>query len=188
MVKTTQLPRRKNMRLEGYDYTRPGVYFVTICVTDHEQLFGTIEQGDVSLTACGEIVRKTWEEMAERYPYVAIDDFVVMPNHMHGLLVLNGDPEVLVKVQNPIRSLSRLVASFKTLSAKRVNAHRNTPGQSLWQQNYWDRIVRNEKELNRIREYILCNPSRWEADRLNPDAEIRMNESVTNRKDVEWMV
>ena len=180
--------RRKEMRLEQYDYSLPGVYFLTFCVKNHRLLFGTVTDGAVHLSAAGKMVKDTWEGMTRHYRYVALDDFVVMPNHFHGLLVINGDPGLQPTIPEKIQPLGQLVAEFKSLTTKRINKARETPGQPLWQRNYWDRVIRNEKELNRIREYILTNPSRWEVDRLNPDARIRMNESVTNRRDIDWMV
>lgn len=185
MADTTKLPRRKAMRLKDYDYSRPGAYFVTLCIKDHRQLLGTIQDGDMALSSCGRIVKDAWEGLPEYFPYLALDDFVIMPNHFHAILVIDGNPKGVSPKPKP---LGRLVSAFKAAVTRDVNKHLGASGGSLWQRYFWERIIRNNEELNRIREYILYNPSQWEVDKLNPDAELRMNESITNRQDVEWQV
>lgn len=183
---------RRSIRLCGYDYSQAGFYFVTICTQGRHHLFGDIVDGTVQFTDAGEMVRTVWEGIPSHYPGVEIDQFVVMPNHFHGIAVivgagpracLNGDGQPEQKGQpHPIGqprgvaptgySLPDVVHRFKTMTTKKyvdgVKSHgwQRFDGK-LWQRNYWEHIVRNEQELFRIRQYIETNPVQWENDKLN---------------------
>ncbi len=174
---------RRSIRLRGYDYTRPGAYFVTICTRKRVCLFGDVVDGEMRLNALGDVVRDEWFRTAELRPYVRLDEreFVVMPNHIHGIIWIVGDDTVgddTVGAQRrcaPTRkpnvtpgSLGAIVRSFKSAVTKRINALRGTPGAPLWQRNYYEHIIRNEEALQRIREYIANNPLRWGQDLENP--------------------
>ncbi|MGK5090421.1 transposase [Deltaproteobacteria bacterium TL4] len=168
---------RRSIRLKGYDYTQNGAYFVTICVQNRECLFGKIVDEAMRLNGAGQIVVDTWEWLASQYDHVDLDNWVVMPNHLHGIIVLtddgdNGDdgrggsrtaPTNHPKKRKP---LGRLIGAFKTVSTKHINAWRQTPGNQLWQRNYYEHIIRNEASLNQIQEYILNNPRVWTEDSL----------------------
>jgi REP element-mobilizing transposase RayT len=162
--------RRRSIRLQGYDYSHAGAYFVTLCTQDRECLFGDIVDGEMRLNDAGRIVANSWEWLAEQYDHVSLDEYVVMPNHAHGIIVITGDcrggsrTAPTTGIRKPI---GRLIGAFKTVSTKRINELRENGGTKLWQRNYWEHIVRNEPELNRIREYIHNNPARWELDSLN---------------------
>jgi len=165
---------RRSIRLKGYDYTQAGAYFVTICTQDRMCLFGEIVDGEMRLNDAGEIVAWTWHDMPNHISNVQLDAFVVMPNHVHGIIVIT-DPVVAVVVgagsePAPTKSygLPEIVRQFKTFSARRINDLRGTQGTPVWQRNYYEHIIRDEESLNRIREYILNNPSRWEMDQENP--------------------
>ena len=161
---------RRSIRLRGYDYSEPGAYFLTICTHGREALLGTVVDGGVRLSAYGGIALRCWEELPSHYPHVGLDAFVVMPNHIHAVVVLDGDAhaddvEAGFKPSPTGRhGLGEIVRAFKTFSARRVNAARGTPGARVWQRNYYERIVRDEPELDRIREYIFNNPANWESD------------------------
>ena len=155
---------RRSIRLQGYDYTQAGAYFVTICTQGREYLFGEIADGQMRLNAAGEIAAATWEWLAAQHSYVELDAWTVMPNHLHGILVLL---DVSSEKKKP---LGRLIGAFKTVSTKRVNALRGAESVPLWQRNYWERVIRNEQELQAVREYIQNNPARWAEDQLNADA------------------
>jgi len=166
------------MRLRGYDYSRAGVYFVTICTYQRECLLGEVVDGRVRLNACGQLVAEAWSWLSQRYRYVELDAWVVMPNHLHGILVITdvdapnrrGDSRIAPTPNAPPRrkTLGRLIGAFKTVSAKHINALRDTCGAHVWQRGYYDRVVRNKPELRAIRQYIRQNPGHWPDDPENP--------------------
>jgi putative transposase len=175
--------RRRSIRLKGYDYTQPGAYFVTIVTHARACLFGEIVDGKVWLNDAGISVQVAWHDLQAHYLYIKTDAFVVMPNHIHGVIVLVGagpgacppsypEPRQPQGVA-PTLSLPEVVHRFKTLTTKhyidKVKKSGWTPfAGRLWQRNYFEHIVRGEESLNRIRQYILDNPARWEFDRENP--------------------
>jgi len=168
---------RRSMRLQGYDYSRAGAYFVTLCSQNRECLFGEIAGGEMVLNEYGKIVRDEWLESAQIRNEIGLDEFVVMPNHFHGIVWIHngvetttdrrGDRPVAPTGPRP-RSLGALMAGFKSAVTRRINEMRRTPGMKLWQRNYYDRVIRDENELNRIREYVVGNPMLWDMDRENP--------------------
>jgi len=141
---------------------------MTICTLNRECMFGDIVNGEMRLNATGRSIDDSWKWLAEQYDHVELDEWIIMPNHLHGIIVITdgcrgGSRTAPTGVRKPI---GRLVGAFKTVSTKRINEMRQTPGAKLWQRNYWEHIVRDERELNRIREYIRNNPVRWGLDRL----------------------
>ena len=176
--------RRRSLRLRGYDYTQAGLYFVTICAQDRACLFGEVVDGEVRLSAAGEVVAEEWARTAEIRPSVLLDAFVIMPNHLHGIVALvdvdadgamlpprPGAAEDWGSPRGPAAgSLSAIVGQFKAVTTKRVNALRETPGAVVWQRGFHDHIIRHERALAQIRDYMADNPGRWEDDRLHPDA------------------
>lgn len=175
---------RKRTRLIGYDYTTPGGYFITAVVKHRSCVFGQIKNGTCSLNPFGQIVADQWQWLHNQYPYLTIDEFVVMPNHIHGIInimdsVLNvgvgngrdrslqdNDPSPDHHLEK-IKSLSELVGAFKTTSSKRI--HRSGLASFQWQKSFYERIIRNDDELTRIREYIQTNPLRWKFDIENQE-------------------
>ncbi len=176
--------RRRSVRLGDVRYTEPGVYFITVCTYERACLFGEVVEGGVRLHAFGEIVREEWERTGVVRPYVALDAFVVMPNHVHGIIGIVGDgmgpvqiaksggcrgaarcAPTTVRTNVEAGSLGAIVRSFKSAVTKRINEVRGTPGAAVWQRNYWEHIVRNGRDLERIRRYIAENPGRWGEDR-----------------------
>jgi len=162
--------RRRSIRLKGYDYASPGAYFLTVCAHGKECIFDVPELLDA--------VEEAWRAIPLHMPNVRPDEFVIMPNHVHGILwILEGNvvgaqhaaplPKARTLAARP-GSLGAMVRSFKAAAAKRVNEIRGTSGASVWQRNYYERVIRNEDELGSIREYIHLNPFRWELDRENP--------------------
>ncbi len=137
----------------------------------------------MALNELGEIVAESWQWLERQYEHVEMDEWVVMPNHLHGIIMITdcrggsrtggmgrgGSRTAPTGSDQPKRKpLGRLIGAFKTVSTKRVNQIHNTPGAKLWQRNYYEHIIRNENELNRIRAYIAQNPAKWEFDRENP--------------------
>lgn len=131
---------------------------------------GAVVDGNVGLSAHGEVVMTCWEELPAHYPHVGLDAFAVMPNHVHAILLLNAeaDDDVRAGLRPALtarrRGLPEIVRAFKSFSARRVNAARGSPGVPLWHRNYYEHIIRDEAELERIREYVVNNPAKWEMD------------------------
>ena len=185
--------RRRSMRLHGYDYSQVGAYFLTICTVDRRILFGKVVNHQTVLNEAGRIVADEWLKSARIRAEIKLDAWVVMPNHIHGILTITdvggecnrrsrpdqrslttgvgvpdrGDRRVAPTGPGP-RSLGAIVAGFKSASARRINAFRGTPGASVWQRNYYEHVIRYEAVLNRIRQYIAENPARWAEDPENP--------------------
>ena len=154
---------RRSVRLKGYDYSRPGAYFVTLCTHDRESLFGEICNGLTHLNRMGLIVQRTWFDLPHHYPHVVLDAMVIMPNHLHGVIVLTEDDEAA----KPRQGLPEIVRAFKSYSARRINGLRRTPDLPVWQRSYYEHIVRDQEDWERIREYIFNNPQEWDRDLEN---------------------
>jgi REP element-mobilizing transposase RayT len=159
------------LRLAGRDYAEPGYYFVTICVHGRQELFGRVVSDSVELNELGQIATTCWELIPHIFAGVEPGSFVVMPNHLHGLVLL---PTSLPERPVAQVSLSTVVGNFKTA----VTRQSNLP--PLWQRSFYDRVVRDQEELKLIREYILLNPLRWAGDRYNPSA-MRIEDSLLLR-------
>jgi REP-associated tyrosine transposase len=165
---------RKSIRLTGYNYTQAGGYFVTIVTFQRECLFGEIASGEVRLNALGRIVTECWHAIPEHFPNAEVDAFVVMPNHVHGIVFLAGATHVGALHATPLQiphgppagSLGTIVRSFKSAVVRRAGIELNSG--NVWQRNYYEHIIRNQVEHERIAMYILENPSNWEQDEERP--------------------
>jgi REP element-mobilizing transposase RayT len=152
------LPNRKQLRLASFDYAAPGAYFVTICTDDRRCVLGTVDGEGVLLSPMGEIVRELWRMVPATSPGVAQDEFVVMPNHLHGIVILaEGAP-----------SLPQVIGRFKSLSTRRIRALPGEAQTRLWQRSCHEHVIRDDHSLSRIREYVANNPLKWHLDRENP--------------------
>ena len=170
--------RRLSLRLKGYDYARPGAYFVTICTHDRVCLFGEVVEGEVVPDIFGSIVQEEWFRSADIRQEIELrpDEFVVMPNHLHGIVwIIHAGVSMTpvgahgrAPLRRAPRSLGAFVAGFKSAATRRINARRGTPGTVVWQRNYYEHIIRDEQALGRIRAYIANNPLQWDLDRENP--------------------
>ncbi len=158
--------RRKSIRLKDYDYSLPGYYFVTICAHDRIHCLGDIIDGKMVLNLYGKIVREQWTWLSEQYSYLELDQWVIMPNHVHGILHMVGNGRDR-SLHTKIKTLSELIGAFKTTSSKRI--HQAGLLKFRWQKSFYDHIIRNEINLNRIREYIINNPSQWETGCVIPE-------------------
>jgi len=200
--------RRHSIRLKDYDYSKPGAYFITICTKDRKCLFGEIKDNQMFLNEFGEIAKDVWLEIPNHFPNVELDEFVIMPNHIHGIIIIqNADvgaihelplqlpndelplqlpndelpqqmsndelPQQMLndelsrqdnKIQRRKMIVPKIVGFFKMNTAKKINQILNTIGQPLWQRNYYEHIIRKEKSLQRIRQYIINNPAKWDMD------------------------
>jgi putative transposase len=164
---------RRSIRLREYDYTQVGAYFVTICTHGRECLFGEIVDAKMRLNDAGRMVQSVWEGLPRHYAGMDIDEFVVMPNHVHGILTLLDGGGIVGSGFKPALTVKRyglpeIVRGFKTFSSRQINQSHGTTGTSLWQRNYYEHIVRDENDLNRIRRYIEDNLLMWAMDRENP--------------------
>lgn len=183
MTYNPEIHHRRSIRLKEYDYSQAGAYFVTVCAWKKENIFGEIKNGEMLLNEYGEIVTKCWDDLPHHYHHAQLDEFVIMPNHVHGIIVINvgaGLKPARIDVDNKDKNragfkpaptqchgLSEIVRAFKTFSSRHVNATRNTPGVSVWQRNYFEHIIRNDRELHTIRQYIRYNPLKWDEDEEN---------------------
>ncbi|MFN8491178.1 MAG: transposase [Caldilineaceae bacterium] len=186
---------RKSIRLPGYDYTRPGAYFVTICTHQHEHLFGQITDHTMVYSPYGQIADQQWRALPDHFNLVRLDAWVIMPNHQHGIIQivdhhlvgarqaqepilhfpdrhapaspLEGTPPTRPN-GTPAGSLGAIIGTFKSLTTRAINQMRNAPGMPVWQRNYYEHIIRTEKALQAIRSYITENPQRWALDRYHP--------------------
>ncbi|MGG7056245.1 transposase [Nitrosomonas sp. ANs5] len=214
---------RRSIRLKGYDYSQAGAYFVTICTQNREYFFGEIANGEMQLNAPGRMISRWYSELENIFPDIECDAFVCMPNHVHFIAVnvgadLRVRPDAddgqarrsartdadtnahLILGEHAGSPLHRVVQWFKTMSTNeyirgvKQNGWRSFPGK-LWQRNYWEHIVRNESELNRIREYIHHNPTQWELDKLfngsgqtHRSAPTEIREPIAEYDTEAWMV
>jgi putative transposase len=161
-----QRHHRRSIRLRGHDYTTPGAYYITICVDHGEHLLGEVVGGRVALGVAGQMAERAWRNLSRSFPCVTLDAFVVMPNHLHGIILLRGQAGPRAPRAGRPRgttpgSIPAIVQSFKSVSARRINRARGTPGMRVWQEDYYEHIVRSDADLDRIRRYIVANPARW---------------------------
>ena len=169
--------RRKHIRLKEYDYSQAGAYFVTICTKDRAYRFGEIVNGTMQANSLVAVVRLCWNDLPNHYPNVELDEFVIMPNHVHGIIILLDDLEGAASRRpnagagKPRPCLGNVVAYFKYQTAKRINELNGTPDAPFWQRGYYDHIVRTDRSLTQIREYIAHNPRRWGVDKENHEHE-----------------
>ena len=189
---------RKSTRLKEYDYSENGYYYVTICTENREQIFGTIENNDMILNGVGNMIDQWWRKMFEKYDDISIDKYIIMPNHIHGIINIavgaipcnrpiknnknntttgeNTVSPLQRKISNQYNGLGQYISWFKRMTTNKYMYHVKTDGwesfnKCLWQRNYYDHIIRNEKSLQGIREYIINNPATWADDENNIERE-----------------
>jgi len=172
---------RRSIRLPTWDYRWPGAYFVTACTHQRVPLFGRVVDGRMRLSAFGRVVAEEWHRTPTIRPELAMDAFIVMPDHIHGIVAIT-ESSVGAQGAAPLRhrktadgrpkrqprSLGAFISGFKSAVTKRINRTRGTPGSPVWQRNYWERIIRDMDEMNAIRQYITDNPTRWHHNRSHP--------------------
>jgi REP element-mobilizing transposase RayT len=151
MMRRRQRRERKRQRCAAWNYASRGVYFVTIVVRQRIRLLSAIHRGAVRLSRLGQIVDECWHRIPTIHVGVRLDRFVVMPDHIHGLLWLD----------NPLRPLDQIIGGYKSATARGINQLRGHSGPGIWQRGYHDRIIRTRRELHAVRAYIDNNPSRW---------------------------
>jgi len=187
MKQQVEKQHRRLIRLKGYDYAQEGMYFFTICTYDRQFLFGNVLTGEMELNEFGHIVAEEWRKSTVIRHEIELDMFIVMPNHLHGIVTMT-DRDVGATGWSPFpsgpskRSLGAFVGGFKSVVTTRINQLRGTPGVPVWQRNYYEHIIRDEESLNRIRRYIADNPTRWEFDPENPEAKTPNKECLTEKR------
>ena len=176
---------RRSIRLKGYDYTQSGWYFITICTYQKHCLFSAIANSQSILNKFGKIASECWLAIPQHFSTIELDEFVVMPNHIHGILIITDSPNCKAlscpyqgEFGKPVAgSIPTIIGSFKSAVTRKINIARNSSGSPVWQRNYYDHIIRDEKSLNQIRKYIINNPLSWEQDRLHPNNFDRLRSS-----------
>jgi REP element-mobilizing transposase RayT len=179
---------RRSIRLPGYDYSQAGAYYVTIVTHHRDPLFGGIRDGKMHLNDLGMTADECWRAIPEHFPFVELGAYVVMPNHVHGIIVIRADdsssarrgtiyraPTIHTptmrapteKFGKPVKgSLPTIIRTYKAAVTRRIGRELNATG--IWQRNYYEHIIRDEEDLQRITDYIEMNPSRWDEDEENP--------------------
>jgi REP element-mobilizing transposase RayT len=163
-------PHRKSIRLPKYDYAQEGAYFITVVTKNRNCLFGQISEGIICLNPFGNIVSQVWESIPKHHPKTVVHPFIIMPNHIHGIINIVRARRAVPLHQSeefgkPVPgSIPTIVRSFKSESTRRINVFRNTPGAKVWQRNYYEHVIRGEKDYESIYEYILTNPQNWLKD------------------------
>ena len=166
--------RRRSIRLKNYDYAQAGAYFVTICAQGRECLMGEVQDGEMLLNDAGRMVAEWWLELPSKFPAVSLDSYVLMPNHLHGILCVEQNVDcITAQGAHAGAPLPRLIQWFKTMTTnayiRGVKRGAFQPFERrLWQRNYYEHVIRNEGQLDSIRLYISQNPAKWHLDRENP--------------------
>lgn len=159
----SSLPQRRSIRLPEYDYSQPGAYFITLSTFNRESILGEIigdaDDGSIQLTDAGRALIAVWRNLPKHYPYIRHGEMAVMPDHFHGIVYIKYEPN------GKRQPLSEIVRAFKSFSARRINAIRQTPGKPVWQRGYFERVIRDEEELWNTILYIRDNPRKWKEDR-----------------------
>ncbi|MFZ4554848.1 MAG: REP-associated tyrosine transposase [Pseudanabaena sp.] len=150
-----EIHHRRSIRLQGYDYSQSGAYFITICTFQRQHLFGEVNNGEMQLNVIGQVISAIWQKIPQHFPNVKLDEFVLMPDHLHGIIVI-------LEQADKSHSLVTIMQNFKSISTRKINKINQNSGVPIWQRNYYERIVRDDQELHRLREYILANPESWE--------------------------
>ncbi len=161
---------RKNNRLKEYNYTSNGYYYVTICTNGRSKWLGNVINDEMIINSYGAICQQCWRDIPNHYNNLAIDTYIIMPNHIHGILIIgnvNKREGYKPSPTNKLHSLSEIIRGFKTFSSKQINKTIKTKNKFEWQRSFYDHIIRNDKSLNNIREYIINNPKAWEKDENN---------------------
>ena len=170
-------PRRRSGRLRGYDYSTPGAYFITVCTQNRLPLFGEVENGDMEANGPGSVVEECWTKLPDHYDNLVLDAFILMPNHVHGVIILEDGPTCVgagfkpalpAAVSRGRHGVPEIVRAFKTFSARKINEMRASTGTPVWQRGFYDHVIRNQRELDRVRAYVIDNPRRWDEDVDNP--------------------
>jgi putative transposase len=171
-----EIHHRRSIRLHGYDYTRAGAYFITICTHQRLCLFGEVIDGKIQLNPIGQLIVSLWQRIPQHFPNVELDEFVLMPNHLHGIIIIvkqqpqpNSANQELNLQGTKSNSLGAIIQNFKSISTRKIKRINHNSSMLIWQRNYYEQIIRDDRTLQKIRQYITDNPLNWESDRLTPN-------------------
>lgn len=156
-----KIHHRRSIRLQGYDYGQSGAYFITLCTHNKECWFGEIRDSQMRLNQLGKIIAQEWLRTPEIRPEIILDEWIIMPNHLHGIIIITNSVGAHRRAPNPQNSI---IAGFKSATTKRINKQRETPGTPLWQRNYYESILLDTEHFENVRRYICTNPLRWKND------------------------
>jgi len=174
--------RSNSPRLEVWDYSNPWWYFITTNIKNHKHWFGDVIDGEMGLNKMGKYAKESWLDIPNHYPFVELETFVIMPNHIHGIIILSEKsivrkniaivdeghaPHLQSRDKSNFHTLSNIVGSFKSEVTKL--AHKNGCKEFNWQKSFYDRIIRNERELYNIQKYIQQNPLKWSIEKDLPE-------------------
>ncbi len=166
MQHQTNFKNRKKIRLPDYNYSSCGGYFVTICTKNKRYLFGDIIDGCIELSKIGIIIKDCWLNIPKHFEEVLLDEYVIMPNHIHGIIFIHKGIQEDSGEKRSAQRLFNLIGSFKSVCTKFVN--KNISGNNfMWQKSFYEHVIRNDQDLYKIQEYIVNNPLQWEIDELN---------------------
>jgi putative transposase len=162
---------RRSIRLQGYDYAQVGAYYVTLCTHHRNRLFGRVVDGAMELSEAGQIAERALLQTPDVRPNTWVDAYLVMPDHVHMIFVIayrdSDAAQGAAAFRSPAGTLGAIVRGYKGAVTSQVNKLRGTEG-PIWQRNYYEHVVRNDADLNRIRRYIAANPARWSHTTTNP--------------------
>ena len=170
MTYNPEIHHRRSIRLKGYDYSQEGLYFITICVQDRECLFGKIvDHHTMILNEAGKIADQCWLAIPQHFPHVTLHEYIVMPNHIHGIIEITDNvgannhsslpPPTRAMPRSPSRTIGSIIRGFKIGVTKWFD-------KSVWQRNYYEHIIRSTDEYDRIANYIINNPAKWQDDKF----------------------
>ena len=170
------LPRRRSIRLQSFDYSHPGSYFVTILTHDARHIFGELILGQMKLSGIGNIVSDCWRDVPNHFPGIELSEFIVMPNHIHGIIRIPARARHAVPLPRHAErveafgspravSVPTIVRSFKSAVSQRARKLLGQASARIWQRNYFERVIRNEREFHKVRHYIAQNPACWEFEK-----------------------
>ncbi len=175
-----EIHHRRSIRLRGYDYSQCGAYFITICVQHRKCLFGKIVNGEMILNEYGKIVELCLNAISTHYQNVILDEYIIMPNHIHIIIIVGAGSslpytqinigrenpaEINTGRENPAPTIGNIVGYFKYMATKQINDVIKNGVQKIFQRNYYEHIIRNENEYNNIAQYIIDNPKNWSVDK-----------------------
>lgn len=187
MKQTPSFPPRRSLRVHEFDYSQPGAYFLTIVTHERKQLFGQIVNGDVVLNEVGKMVEVVWIAIPKHFKNIELGEFVIMPDHIHGIISITVEATHAMPAQDgfvvesthvlPLPRISKgpipgsigaIIGSFKSAASKRFREIPNNQEKHLWQRNYYERFIRNERDYQAIYDYIIANPMNWQKDEKFP--------------------
>ena len=164
---------RRSIRVKGYDYSSEGAYYVTLVTYRRDCLFGEIVNEEMILNGFGKIAAECWRAISDHFPFVELGAYVVMPNHVHGIIVINNGRGTIYRAPTieqfgkpTVGSLATVVRTYKAAVTRRIGREHNATG--IWQRNYYEHIIRDEKDLQNKTDYIEANPMLWDEDDNNP--------------------